>query len=144
MPVMPPSSETMLQQAITLHRGGDGIAAEPLYRAVLADQPMHGEANHSLGMQRSAMVDSVDVFADELPSRWSLPSRKRCEPFFDVRDQLPIRRRRDDARQIRSVDIGAYKPDRSRCRNTQNRGVERGRERLVRNGVIDEIRHALT
>ena len=72
MPAMPPSSETMLQQAIALHRSGDGVAAEPLYRAVLAEEPMHGEANHSLGMllaQRGLDKESVTHFQAALKSQ---------------------------------------------------------------------------
>lgn len=72
MPVMPPSSETMLQQAIALHRSGDGVAAEPLYRAVLADQPMHDQANHGLGMllaQRGLDKESVAHFQAALKSQ---------------------------------------------------------------------------
>jgi Flp pilus assembly protein TadD len=69
---MPPSSETMLQQAIALHRRGDGVAAEPLYRAVLEQQPTHGEANHSLGMllaQRGLTKESVTHFQAALKSQ---------------------------------------------------------------------------
>jgi len=72
MPAMPTSLETTLQQAIALHRGGDGVAAEPLYRAVLADQPTHGEANHSLGMllaQRGLDKESVAHFQAALKSQ---------------------------------------------------------------------------
>jgi Flp pilus assembly protein TadD len=72
MAVMPSSSETLLQQAIALHRRGEGIAAEPLYRAVLADQPAHGEANHSLGMllaQRGLNKESVAHFQAALKSQ---------------------------------------------------------------------------
>lgn len=67
-----PSCETMLQEAIALHRRGDGIAAEPLYRAVLADQPTHGEANHSLGLllaQRGLNKESVAHFQAALKSQ---------------------------------------------------------------------------
>jgi Flp pilus assembly protein TadD len=62
----------MLQQAIALHRRGDGVAAEPLYRAVLAHQPTHGEANHSLGMllaQRGLNKESVAHFQAALKSQ---------------------------------------------------------------------------
>jgi tetratricopeptide (TPR) repeat protein len=72
MPVMPPSCETMLQQAIALHRSGDGVAAEPLYRAVLADQPMHDQANHGLGVllaQRGLDKESVAHFQAALKSQ---------------------------------------------------------------------------
>jgi len=69
---MPSSSETMLQQAIALHRSGDGLGAERLYRAVLADQPQHGEANHKLGMllaQRGLDKESVPHFQAALKSQ---------------------------------------------------------------------------
>ncbi len=62
----------MLQQAIALHRRGDGTAAEPLYRAVLAERPAHGEANHSLGLllaQRGLDRESVAHFQAALKSQ---------------------------------------------------------------------------
>ena len=69
---MSSSFEILLQQAIALHRRGDGIAAEPLYRAVLADQPAHGEANHNLGMllaQRGLDAESLPLFQAALKSQ---------------------------------------------------------------------------
>jgi tetratricopeptide (TPR) repeat protein len=73
MPAMSSSSsQTMLQQAIALHRGGDDAAAEPLYRAVLAAQPAHGEANHNLGMllaQRGCDAESLPLFQAALKSQ---------------------------------------------------------------------------
>ena len=36
---MPSSFENMLEQAIALQKRGDVLAAVPLYRAVLAEQP---------------------------------------------------------------------------------------------------------
>jgi tetratricopeptide (TPR) repeat protein len=72
MPAMSSSFETVLQQAIALHRRGDGVAAEPLYRAVLADQPAHGEANHNLGMllaQRGCDAESLPLFQAALKSQ---------------------------------------------------------------------------
>ncbi len=69
---MSSSFETMLEQAIALHRRGDGMAAEPLYRAVLADQPAHGEANHNLGMllaQRGCDAQSLPLFQAALKSQ---------------------------------------------------------------------------
>ena len=47
---MSPSPQTILQQALSLHRQGDAAGAERLYRAVLAEQPGHAEAAHNLGL----------------------------------------------------------------------------------------------
>jgi len=61
----------MLQQAIALHRRGDGVAAEPLYRAVLAERPSHGEASHGLGLllaQRGLDAESLPLFQAALKS----------------------------------------------------------------------------
>jgi tetratricopeptide (TPR) repeat protein len=65
MAIMSPVCEPMLQKANALHRQGDTEAAEPLYRAVLADQSGHAEANHSLGLllaERGGHVESVRFF----------------------------------------------------------------------------------
>ena len=65
----------MLQQAVALHKRGDSAAAEPLYRAVLADQPSHGEANHNLGMllaQRGQDAQSLPLFQVALKSQPSV------------------------------------------------------------------------
>ncbi len=62
----------MLQQAIALHRGGDGAAADPLYRAVLRVQPDHGEANHNLGLllaRRGLDAQSLPYFQAALKSQ---------------------------------------------------------------------------
>jgi protein O-GlcNAc transferase len=72
MPAMSSSFETTLQQAIALHGRGDGKAAEPLYRAVLAEQPTHAEANHNLGKllaQRGSDTESVPLFQTALQSQ---------------------------------------------------------------------------
>src|SRR5258706_12868175 len=72
MPAMSSSFETTLQQAIALHKHGDGTAAEPLYRAVLAEQPAHAEANHGLGMllaQRGSDAESLPLFQAALKSQ---------------------------------------------------------------------------
>jgi tetratricopeptide (TPR) repeat protein len=66
-----PSSSDILQQAIALHSRGDGVAAEPLYRTVLAEQPGHGQANHNLGMllaERGADKESLALFQAALKS----------------------------------------------------------------------------
>jgi tetratricopeptide (TPR) repeat protein/2-polyprenyl-3-methyl-5-hydroxy-6-metoxy-1,4-benzoquinol methylase len=39
-----------LQKAIAAHQSGDLQAAEELYKAILATQPNHGDANHNLGL----------------------------------------------------------------------------------------------
>jgi tetratricopeptide (TPR) repeat protein len=72
MAAMSSTCETILQQAVALHRQGDGLAAEPLYRAVLAEQPAHGEANHGLGQllaERGADTQSVAFFQAALKSQ---------------------------------------------------------------------------
>ena len=69
---MPSSFESTLQQAIALHKRGDGAAAEALYRAVLAQEPAHGEANHNLGMllaQRGLDAQSLPLFQTALKSQ---------------------------------------------------------------------------
>src|SRR5689334_9239194 len=66
------SSPTALQQALDLHRKGDAAAAEPLYRAVLAAQPGHGEAAHNLGLllaQRGADAEALSYFQAALKAR---------------------------------------------------------------------------
>jgi tetratricopeptide (TPR) repeat protein len=72
---MSPTSQTMLQQALALHRQGDGAAAEPLYRAVLAEEPDHGEASHNLGLllaQRGAQGEALAQFQTALKSQPSV------------------------------------------------------------------------
>lgn len=71
MAAMSSTHETILQQAVARHRQGDALAAEPLYRAVLAERPTHGEANHGLGQllaQRGAHAQSVPFFQTALKS----------------------------------------------------------------------------
>jgi Tfp pilus assembly protein PilF len=71
MAAMSSTHETILQQAVARHRLGDMLAAEPLYRAALAEQPAHGEANHGLGQllaQRGAHAQSVTFFQTALKS----------------------------------------------------------------------------
>ena len=66
------SMSEALQQALDLHRKGDTAAAEPLYRAVLAEQPNHGEAAHNLGLllaQRGALAQAQKQFQTALQSR---------------------------------------------------------------------------
>ena len=57
--------QTMLQEAVALQERGDALAAEPLYRAVLAEQPTNGEASHGLGLllaQRGDHAQSLSLF----------------------------------------------------------------------------------
>lgn len=42
--------EAALQQAITAHQAGQLPQAEAAYRAILAAQPSHPDANHNLGV----------------------------------------------------------------------------------------------
>jgi len=66
------SPQTILQQALALHRKGDAAAAEPLYRAILAGQPGHDEAAHNLGLllaQRGAHVEALAQFQTALKSQ---------------------------------------------------------------------------
>ena len=63
-------SET-LQQALASHRAGDAAAAEPLYRAVLAERPGHAQAAHNLGLllaQRGAQAEALVQFQNALKS----------------------------------------------------------------------------
>jgi len=72
MPAMPSSFESKLNQAIALHGRGDALAAEPLYRALLAEQPAHGEANHNLGVllaQQGQDAQSLPLFQAALKSQ---------------------------------------------------------------------------
>lgn len=69
---MPSAFEHMLKQAIALHNRGDVLAAAPLYRAVLAEQPAHGEANHNLGVllaQQGQDAQSLPLFQAALKSQ---------------------------------------------------------------------------
>ena len=69
---MSTTCETILQQAVARHRQGDAVAAEPLYRAVLAEQPAHGEANHGLGQllaARGAHAQSLPFFQAALKAQ---------------------------------------------------------------------------
>ena len=69
---MSSACETSLQQAIALHRQGDSAAAEKLYRAVLAQQPLHDAANHGLGQllaQRGLHAQSVAFFQAALKAK---------------------------------------------------------------------------
>ena len=55
-----------------MNERGDAIAAEPLYRALLAEQPAHGEANHNLGMllaQQGQDAQSLPLFQAALKSQ---------------------------------------------------------------------------
>jgi tetratricopeptide (TPR) repeat protein len=61
-----------MQQANALRQQADGFAAEPLYRAVLAAEPAHDEAAHSLGQllaERGAHVESLKQFQAALKVR---------------------------------------------------------------------------
>ena len=72
MAAMSSTCETILQQAVARHRQGDALAAEPLYRAVLAEQPAHGEANHGLGLllaERGADAQSLPFFQAALKAQ---------------------------------------------------------------------------
>lgn len=72
MPAMSYSVESKLKQAIALHGRGDALAAEPLYRAVLAEQPAHGQANHDLGLllaQQGQDAQSLPLFQAALKSQ---------------------------------------------------------------------------
>lgn len=72
MPFMSSALEYRLKQAVALHQQGDALAAEPLYRAVLAEQPAHGGANHGLGLllaQRGANAQSLPFFQVALKSQ---------------------------------------------------------------------------
>lgn len=69
---MPFSLESKLKQAIELHRRGEELAAETLYRAVLAEQPAHDEASYNLGMllaQRGQDAQSLPLFQSALKSK---------------------------------------------------------------------------
>ncbi len=66
------SSQTLLQQANDRQGQGDAQAAEQLYRAVLAQEPAHAEANHGLGLllaQRGADAESLPRFQAALQSQ---------------------------------------------------------------------------
>ena len=72
MAAMSSASQILLQQAMARQEQGDGLAAEPLYRAVLAEEPAHDTANHNLGLllaQRGADAESVPYFQAALKSR---------------------------------------------------------------------------
>jgi tetratricopeptide (TPR) repeat protein len=56
-------SQNILQQALALHQKGDTAAAEPLYRAVLAAQPAHGEAAYNLGRLLAEKGDHAEALA---------------------------------------------------------------------------------
>lgn len=65
-------SQILLQQADAFRQQGHAIAAEPLYRAVLASQPTHHEAAHALGLllaQRGADAESLALFQAALKVR---------------------------------------------------------------------------
>jgi len=65
-------SQTLLQQAIARQREGDALAAEPLYRGVLAEEPAHDQANYNLGVllaQRGAHAQSLPFFQAALKSK---------------------------------------------------------------------------
>ena len=69
---MSSACETTLQQAIALHRQGDGAGAETLYLAVLAQQPAQDAANHGLGQllaQRGADAQSLPFFQAALKAQ---------------------------------------------------------------------------
>ncbi len=72
MATMSSASQILLQQAMAQKEQGDNLAAETLYRAILAEEPAHDEANHNLGMllaQRGADVASVPYFQAALRSQ---------------------------------------------------------------------------
>lgn len=72
MPAMPSLLESKLKQAIALHERGEDKAAEPLYRAVLAQQPSHAEANHRLGQllaQKGTDAESLPLFQAALKAQ---------------------------------------------------------------------------
>lgn len=69
---MSSSSQALMQQADALRQRGDTLAAEPLYRAVLAAEPAHDEAAHNLGLLlagRGAHAESLAQFQAALKVR---------------------------------------------------------------------------
>src|SRR4051794_7153680 len=71
MTAMSSASQILLQQAMAREERGDDLAAEPLYRAVLAEEPAHAQANHNLGLllaRRRADAQSVPHFQAALKS----------------------------------------------------------------------------
>ena len=72
MATMSSASQILLQQAMERKEQGDNLAAETLYRAVLAQEPAHDEANHNLGLllaRRGEDAASVPHFQAALKSR---------------------------------------------------------------------------
>lgn len=56
----PIPSETLLADAVALHRTGNLAGAEPLYRTLLERQPGHPDALHLLGVLRSQAGDPAE------------------------------------------------------------------------------------
>ena len=66
------ASQILQQQAMARQEQGDNLAAETLYRAVLAEEPAHDAASHNLGLllvQRGADAASVPYFQAALKSQ---------------------------------------------------------------------------
>ncbi|MBI0534039.1 tetratricopeptide repeat protein [Roseomonas sp. KE2513] len=57
----PAEAERRTAQALALHRADDLAAAEPLYRAVVAEHPRHFQALHLLGLLRAMRGDPADA-----------------------------------------------------------------------------------
>lgn len=68
----PPSPETLLANAVALHRTGKFAGAEPLYRTLLDMQPGHPDVLHLLGVLRSQAGDPAEgalLIADAIARR---------------------------------------------------------------------------
>lgn len=84
-----PSIKELFDRASALHQAGQVVAAETLYQQILAEEPHHAHAIHSLGViaytrgQRSPAVDllerAVDLAPKEVVFRHSLAQALRAD-----------------------------------------------------------------
>ena len=102
--------ETPLNEAIAHHRAGRFIAAESLYRQVLAAVPEHGDARHLLGMvlmQQGEVIAqgaSTTVLTEShITQAYQQPVSVIADPVYGSPLVIPLGRHRKPTSGLRVV-----------------------------------------
>ena len=138
--------ETQLEQALARHRQGDSTGAETLYRAVLAQQPLHDAANHGLGLllaERGAHAQSVAFLQAALKAKptigqyWLSYVGALLATGHPRETQLVLARARQSGFGGAALDAMIQKAQAALTASPADQWVERGTA-LVMQGQLDE------